>query len=428
MKEPNLNGTLPVIDGIGAERAETPASIAELSETLKQAGSAGTTMIPVGGGTKLHIGNPPRSAGLAVRTCRLRGITGYEPDNMTVSALAGTPLEELQDAVRDNSQFLPLDPPNPESATLGGLVACNTSGPIRFRYGTIRDLLIGIRIVHADGTATKAGGKLVKNVTGYDMCKLYTGSLGTLGVFAELTFKLLPTSESLTTMVLSYPSPEEALAATRAILGAGLLPDAIETWNSEAFSILTGRSDAPWVVLVRFGEVEEAVRWQCRRLEEIAPSTRGEILRVSGAEDSERFWRRAASARESDRQAGTALVKCSVLYRSAAATARRIEETGRALGARASVFCHAGNSVLYGRFDWAGSVPGGEGLRSHLASLRDHCRAAGGHAVIERVPPGMKSGIDVWGYDAPALSIMRRIKQEFDPKSLLNPGRFVGGI
>lgn len=411
------------------EREVTPASVSELSDVMRQAWESGTSMIPVGGATKLHLGNPPRSAGLAVHTCRLRGITEYEPDNLTVSVLAGTPLEELQNVLKDHGQFLPLDPPSPESATVGGLVACNTSGPLRFRYGTLRDLLIGIKVVHADGTPTKSGGKLVKNVSGYDMCKLYTGSLGTLGILVELTFKLLPKPEAVGTMLLGYVSAERALEAGQAILKQKLLPDSMEAWNGEALRAAAGRQECqPWVLMIRFGEVASAVEWQLRRLQEIACSTGAEIVEAPETADSEQFWRRMSSARASAGSETDMLVKCSVLYRSAAAAAGRMEELGRRLGARTYLFCHAGDSVLYGRYHWEDGSRTTREIQDGLNSLRKHCSSSGGHCVIERVHHEVKSGLDVWGYQAPALQIMRRIKEEFDPKSLLNPGRFVGGI
>src|SRR5436309_4727101 len=231
---------------------------------MRQAFEAGAAMIPVGGATKLHLGNPPRAAHIALHTSGLRGVVEYEPDNMTVSVLSGTPLAELQSVLRGSQQFLPLDPPHPERATLGGIVSCNSSGPIRFRYGTVRDMLIGVKIAHPDGTRTKAGGKLVKNVTGYDMCKLYTGSLGTLGVLTELTFKVQPHCDSLATVALGYSDLARALEATQLFLRSGLLPDAIEAYNASACSRLplVEPRGAPWLLFLRFGEVNAAVRWQ----------------------------------------------------------------------------------------------------------------------------------------------------------------------
>ncbi len=420
------------IDRVPIEREESPSSPEELSNLLRAAHSNAIGVVPVGGGTKLHLGNPPTAAQLALHTGRLRGIVEYEPDNMTVSVLCGTPLQELQEVLRRNNQFLPLDPPCPARATVGGLVACNTSGPLRFRYGTIRDFLLGVKVVHADGTRTKAGGKLVKNVTGYDMCKLYTGSLGTLGILSELTFKVQPRPDTMATVLLSYPSAQAALEAVQVFLRADLLPDALEAWNGPAYDTLgRGQSPSPWVLMVRFGEVASAVHWQISRLKEVLPGTKGEILHVLDTAESEGWWDKAASAREFYGSAGAeecAVVKCSLRYKSTADAADLMEEMGRRLGACSQLFCHAGNWVIYGRYLWRQPGPPAERLREEIAALRRYCVSNEGHTVVERIRPEIKSDFDVWGYNAPALEIMRRIKHAFDPKGILNPGRFVGGI
>ncbi len=424
-----LSRRIVEVDGVPVDREQFPASPEELSEILRCAAASGISVVPVGGGTKLMLGNPPRSAGAAVFTTRLRGITEYEPDNMTVSARAGTPLCEVQQELKKNNQFLPLDPPRPAEATLGGLVACNTSGPIRLRYGTIRDLLLGVKIAHADGTRTKAGGKLVKNVTGYDMCRLYTGSLGTLGILYELTFKVQPQPEALSTVVLSYPSAESAFEATQVFLRSDLLPDAVEVWNAEAFEQLSGEAiPRSWVLMARFGEVAPAVEWQVGRLKEMLPSTGGQLQRVLDTGTSESWWEMAASAREIPDQGEAVILKCSILHRSATETVHQVEEAGDRLAACTSIFCHAGSHVIYARYKWKPAGPPAETLRDELNTIRKACTRHGGHMVVEKVRPEVKAGFDVWGYDAPALKIMRRIKQEFDPGAVLNPGRFVGGI
>ena len=423
------------IDGVEVKRQEAPGSAAELAELLKEANASNSSVIPVGGQTQLHLGNTPRSADMAVLTHRLSGILEYEPDNMTVSVAAGTRLAELQETLRESNQFLPLDAPLPNRATLGGIIACNCSGPLRFRYGTARDMLIGVQMAHADGVLSKAGGKLVKNVTGYDMCKLYTGSLGTLGVLTVLTFKVQPRSESLATVLIPYDSIAGLMEDTQLFLRSDLLPDAIEAWNTNAYNSSPpdgGRIDSPWLMMIRFGEVDAAVQWQVEQLRKVSAGNRREFLRVLDTGKSEDFWDHVASARETSAAHGVG-VKCSVLYQSVAQTAQLIEQAGKALDAETSIFCHAGTNVLYGRYHWSGESgepgsPSSEAVQEALLKIRNHCSSTGGHAVVEKVPPAVKNGMDVWGYDAPALDIMRRIKQEFDPKAILNPGRFVGGI
>jgi len=418
-----------LIDEVEPEREESPGSPEELSRIMRQAYENNFSVVPVGGGTKLHIGNLPRTANLVLRTGRIRGIAEYEPDNLTVSVRAGTPLQELQDTLKKHRQYLPLDPPNPERATLGGLVSCNTSGPLRFRYGTIRDFLLGVKIIHADGTATKAGGKLVKNVTGYDMCRLYTGSFGTLGILTELTFKVFPRPDKEATVVVEYPSLSAALDAAQTIIRSDLQPDAMEAWNNSALQpILNVEGSSPWKLMMRFGEVEAAVLWQLEQLRKIIPAGGGILLHVTKAEESEQFWHNAASAREEGADGESAVVKCSVSFQSTAETARKLEEIGDRLGARTLLYCHAGTHIIYGRFELSREAGSDQDLRKEFSGLRNFCSAREGHTVVERVRSSVKSGFDVWGYNEPALKVMKRLKQEFDPKGLLNPGRFVGGI
>jgi glycolate oxidase FAD binding subunit len=417
------------VDGIQIERHESPTSAEELASIIRETHSRGLSVIPIGGGTQLHLGNPPKTAHLGLHTSNLRGIVEYEPGNLTVTVRAGTPLQELQDALGRENQFLPLDPPHPERATLGGIVAANTSGPIRFRYSTVRDMLIGIRTVHADGTQTRAGGKLVKNVTGYDMCKLYAGSLGTLGIFSEMTFKVQPASEAIATGVIGYPALRPLMEFTQASLRADVNPDALEAWNARAWQALPGSAGtAPWILMVRFGETDASVRWQVDRMHEIAASTGGTILNVTGSRESHEFWRAAASAREIAGTGDELWLKCSVLYRAVPEIERRMIELGEQLGAQARLYCHAGTIVLFGRYDWPDGKCGNEELVSGVLALRRHCAAAGGHLVVEKARPQAKRALDVWGYDEPALALMRAIKTQFDPTGVLNPGRFVGGM
>jgi glycolate oxidase FAD binding subunit len=417
------------VDGIQIERHESPSSMEELASIMRDAHERGLSVIPLGGGTQLHLGNPPRAAHVGLHTSKLSGIVEYEPGNLTVTVRAGTPLQELQDTLGRENQFLPLDPPHPDRATLGGIVAANTSGPIRFRYSTVRDMLIGIRAVHADGTRTHAGGKLVKNVTGYDMCKLYAGSLGTLGIFSEMTFKVQPASETVATGVIGYPALRPLLEFTQAGLRADLSPDALEAWNDRAWQALPGSvGTAPWILMMRFGETDASVRWQVDRMHEIAASTGGTILNVAGSHESHEFWRVAASAREIGGTNDELWLKCSVLYRAVPEFERRMIDLGEHLGAQTRLYCHAGTIVLFGRYDWPDGGCGAEEVVREVLELRRHCAAAGGHLVVEKAPPEVKRALDVWGYDAPALALMLAIKRQFDPKGLLNPGRFVGGI
>jgi glycolate oxidase FAD binding subunit len=429
MAEADVARELLEIDGVPPGRVAAPQTAHELADLMRAAGDAGQTMAAVGGATQLGLGNPPRSVQLALLTRDLRGIVEYEPDNLTVSVRAGTTLQELQISLAEHNQFLPLDPPFPELATIGGLVATNASGPLRFRYGTLRDLLLGIRVLHADGSRTRAGGKLVKNVTGYDMCKLYTGALGTLGIVEEVTFKVQPKSAVSATALVAYPDLRLAVEGAQDCLRADLMPDAVEAYNAPACARLTGEPiAAPWILALRFGETDPAVRWQLDRTRELAPGGGGESLSFLDDKESGKFWRAAASARAASADPAALLIKCSVLYPTIAETEKRMSAMSARLQAQLCVFCHAATFVLYGLFEWPGGAVHPLPLLQEIKELRRHCVSAGGHLVVEKIRPELKPGLDVWGYDAPALELMRNIKRQFDPKGLLNPGRFVGGL
>src|SRR6185295_5876810 len=180
------------VDGVRPGYVCTPGSVDEVSEAIEAASQIVASVIPWGGGTRMTLGFPPRAGSLVLQTERLNEIVEYEPADLTVTVQAGMRLAALQARLGAEGQMLALDPAAADRATIGGLIAANASGPLRLVYGTARDLVIGTRVVNADGVISKAGGRVVKNVAGYDLNKLYVGSLGTVGVVVELSFKLHP--------------------------------------------------------------------------------------------------------------------------------------------------------------------------------------------------------------------------------------------
>src|SRR3712207_2726384 len=222
------------IDGVRPAFVAEPGSVQETSELLRFASGEGLAVAPRGGGTKTLLGNPPRELDLILSTRRMNEVIEYVPGDQVVRVQAGIRLQDLQDRLVGSDQMLGIDPPE-EGATIGGVVAANSTGPRRYRYGTIRDLIIGITIVLSDGTIAKAGGKVVKNVAGYDLSKLFTGSLGTLGVIAECNFRLHPKPEVGQTVAVELPSPAAANGAAQAILHSQLVPRAGELhWGEDA--------------------------------------------------------------------------------------------------------------------------------------------------------------------------------------------------
>ena len=219
------------IEGLVPTLTALPTTVDEVSHVLRVANAAGAAVTPWGGGTLQAVGQSPDRLDIVLSLERMNRVLIYEPDDLTCSVEVGMTLGQLARLLGEHNQMLPLDPPLPDRATIGGLIATNSSGARRHGYGTLRDLLIGIRVVHADGMVSKAGGMVVKNVSGYDMMKLYLGSLGTVAVVVSANFKLLPRPAAQATAIVRFDDIASALATVDALLASQLVPTAIDVFD-----------------------------------------------------------------------------------------------------------------------------------------------------------------------------------------------------
>jgi glycolate oxidase FAD binding subunit len=404
------------VDAVAPQWAARPADVEQVSRLLRLANAEGLAVAPRGSGSSLALGNAPRRLDLVVDTSRLAGVLDYVPEDMVASVQAGLPLNALAPRLQERAQMLALDPIGGVSRSIGGALASGASGPLRFRYGTGRDLLLGVRLVQADGTITWGGAKVVKSVTGYDVPKLMVGSLGTLGIMVEATLRLHPRPPAHGSWLVSHRSGEHAAGFVAAIIDSPLEPDRLAVVNGEA-GRRCGLGDHRLAVLVSIGSVREAVESQGVALARLAQAERSDIHAVSAA-----TWSRLADA-----LAGDLVVKLSGEPRRLGVWLAELERLSARAGLRASAVGQAGNGVLEAALH-------GEGSRAALAAelvapLREALRAEGGSLVIEKAPPELKAGLDAWGPVSPeSFAIMKRLKQEFDPNAILNPGRFVGGL
>jgi glycolate oxidase FAD binding subunit len=323
--------------------------------------------------------------------------------DMTATVQAGCTIAVLQATLAEHGQRLALDPLFPERATVGGVLATNDSGPLRVRYGSLRDQVIGMTVALADGTLARSGGKVVKNVAGYDLPKLMTGALGTLGVIVEATFRLYPLAAAVRELRLDAPDLQSANRALLAVLDSTLAPSAIQ--------LRAGSAAVPQLDL-RFEGLPAALEAQERQLAEYTG------LRPQPGDPQ--IWR----AGEALWAAPTALVcRVSVLPADIAklcAAAERLASVLRLSWAAAV----GGLGVGWLRLEGAND----EVLLAALARLRDDIAGFGGSLAALGCPASLKPRIDVWGEQGDMLPLMRRVKQRFDPNGALNPGRFVGGI
>ncbi len=387
-----------------------PESTDEVSSLLRWANGQGLKVIPCGSRTKLDRGSAPASCDILVDLIRMSHILEHAAGDLTVTAQAGVGLADLQAAVARSGQWLAIDPPVP--GTIGGLIATADSGPRRLRYGGVRDLLLGVTFVRADGTIARGGGKVVKNVAGYDLPKLLTGSLGTLGVITEATFRLHPLSQASTTVCLEAPTAARAATGAVAILNSPLVPTSLD------YLAPAGRTST---LLVRFESSPRSIEAQSRSAVEALQSV-GRSLRVLAGQAESLACETSDCITDTDApdvlaRLITTLVELPQLIEAA-------QQTARAANVPLSIRAHLGHGHALLR--WHG--PPVDVAASLLQTLRQEAEARGGNLVIWRAPVELRARVDVWGAVGEGLGLMRRIKVQLDPRGTLNPGRYAGGI
>lgn len=411
------------IDGREPREVVFPESIEQVSAVLRDAGERHLAVAPVGHGTFLHLGGLPRRYDLALSVQRLNRIVDYQPADMTVTVEAGITLARLQEVLGEHGQWLPVDPPLPEHATLGGIIAANLSGPARLSQGTVRDFLIGLKAVQADGTVIKGGGRVVKNVAGYDLPKLYCGSFGTLGVIIEATFKLRPRPEVQTMLALSFPSAEKAMELALRLLGSELQPFFLELANFNPLG-REGSEAGAYHLFAGFAGIAEEVAYQHGRVRELVVNENIPVEEWEGGNEHPLM-----QALRDFPVAGEAALRCkaSLLPAQVAAFCANVEEEAGLRGLSVQLLARAGNGIVYSRFLRPESVAL-EKVLSLVDWLRILAKKLNGYMVVEAIDSTLKDRVDVWGHVSGVFPLMKRLKETFDPQGMLNPGRFVGGI
>ena len=420
------------IDGVTPALLVRPGDDEAVAATLAWATGQGLSVVPRGAGTTLGLGEPPRRADLVLDLSRLNRVLEYEPADLTVTVQAGVTLGQLQQTLGERRQWLPLDPPGGAQRTVGGLIATAASGPHRLGFGTPRDLLIGLRIAQADGMLYRGGAKVVKNVAGYDLPKLLVGSLGTLGVVVEATFKLQPLPRLWGTLVVVCPSLAAAGQLAGQTLTSSMTPAALCILDMGAVRQALFRvpdlvpPDTEVLLLARFGGIPPAVERQLRELGQMAQRVGGVPRTVEA--DAE-VWATLADL-PLDMTARRALrFKNAVLPTRVTDAMQAAQAVARDHGLPIGQMAYAGNGVVlttmrgFGEEDALQTrlTQAGHALRARLASL-------GGTSVVEHAPTPLKTAIGVWGPTRSDFRLMQALKAQFDPQGTLNPGRFVGGL
>jgi glycolate oxidase FAD binding subunit len=414
-----------LIDGFGPIPIVRPETVTALSELVRQAAAGGTAVYPVGGQTTLNLGAPPNAPGRAVDMRGLAQVIDFPARDMTITVQAGITIGLLGTILAKEKLRLPLDVPRAEQATLGGVLAANVSGSRRYGFRTVRDYVIGISAINDAGNDYKAGGRVVKNVAGYDLCKLLIGSLGTLGIITQVTLKLrpLPEEQALVSLACASPALETTLAQLHVSRTSPVCLDLLnsataqEVFDQAKMSVPQGQ----WVLIVGFEGNAEAVQWQVQQLvrEHCGAGADHGSLEARIGFTAEPLWQSLA---EWHLWPGSSVTFKADLRPSALASFCQ-EVAG--LGGTPWLRAHAGNGIVWGHL--RGDVTK-EQAANVLSSWRELARAGQGRVVVARCPSAWKHTLSVWGPSPPDAWLMREVKNKFDPRRLFNPGRFVDGI
>ena len=404
------------VDGVKPRWVVRPGSVDEVARVLALAHTERLAVSPRGTGSAVALGNPPRRLDVVIDLSRLDAVTEYVPEDMVASVEAGLSLAALGQRLAARSQMLALDPIGGSSRSVGGVLATNASGPLRFRYGTARDLTLGVRFVQADGAITWGGAKVVKSVTGYDVPKLLVGSLGTLGIIVGATLRLHPLPSARGSWLIAWKTPEAAESFVAALMGSSLEPDRVTLVNGDATRALGYSGEGP-TLLISIGSVAEAVSSQGDAMTRLARSHGGHVREMPSS-----CWDQIA-----DVLTGPVLFRLSGEPKRVVSWLGELERLAARLERRVFAVAQAGSGVIQAALQ--GEVSGPSLEENLLRPLREGLGGEGGSMVVERAPTSLKASFDVWGLiNRDSLAIMERLKTEFDGQGTLNPGRFVGGL
>lgn len=394
-----------------------PATVAELAAVITTAQQQRHPVLPCGNGSKLNWGGLVDTANAAplivVSTQRLNRLIDHAVGDLTVTVEAGMTFAALQTLLAKAGQFLAIDPAYPDQATIGGIIATADTGSLRQRYNSVRDMLLGISFVRADGQVAKAGGRVVKNVAGYDLMKLFTGSYGTLGILTQVTFRVYPLPDASQTIVFS--GGEAAIAQlTQTLLQSALTPSNLDLLSASVVKSLDLGQGVG--LAVRFQSILPSVEEQIRKVAALGEALQLHSVSVSGEEETA-LWQRLRE-RMTDLLTEAAIA-CKIGIQPSRAMVL-LHQIDILPGCYAQIHAASGLGRFY--MTDAATAP------TALTQIRALCQEHHGFLSILAAPIPLKQQIDVWGYSGNGLDVMQQIKHQFDPNHLLNPRRFVGGI
>jgi len=418
------------VDGTTPQCVVYPPSAEAVAALLRCAAERDLAVIACRNATKLAVGNPPRRYDVALSLKEMNRVWHYEPADLTVTAEPGMKFGDFQHFVGRDGLWLPLDPPGGARASLGGIVATNACGPLRLSFGAPRDIVLGMKIATVEGKVLKTGGRVVKNVTGYDIGKLLVGSYGTLGLIVEASFKLFPLPPARATFVMSTGTLGIARDLRRRILQSPLTPlrmvllDAAAATLARQGAALAADSHEP-ELWIEFGGSERVLARCARELEQQGKAAGIAVRRVD-TEASDIVWGRITDLHSwAALDAKAVILKVTLPDAASEEWVSLAQQEADGEKAKLAAFAQLGVGIVHGCLLNEIAVPALVGL---VNRLRDRARTLGGALIVERCPAELKEQLDVWGTPQDDLGIMRKLKATWDPKGTLAPGRFLGRL
>jgi glycolate oxidase FAD binding subunit len=409
------------VDGLTPKHVVRPASVDELAAVVRGANADGLAIIPWGGGTQMGLGNVPSRYDVGLDLTALNDVLRYDPDDMTMSVQAGCRLDDLNTMLDEHRQVLPVDTAYPERATIGGMTAVGASGPRRMGYGPLRDLIIGMSVMSVDGVITKAGGQVVKNVTGFDMMRLHHGALGSLGIILSVNLKVIPKPQSERTVIATYSSLADADIAARSVVQSQLGVTALVVTNPDATRELADGEARQWAIAARCEAPPSAVVRQAERVTEFLQNKAIEILTEDSSDRSAARWDAICSALDQRTDSTDYAFRIGRVTSGLASSGEAIEgvlgtfENGR-------LTLDYGSGLAYVR------IPCDRSESSSVSNLHQVLREHSDHVTLMTGPVEFKQSIDVFGGPGAGFSMVESLKSTFDPNNQLNPGRSNGRL